>query len=96
MVQNIVIPIFLQVLELLDNTLLLETNWFQKAKARLYFDKQKLNLHYLNQLAEVPISNNGIKTLVLYQKDDKYKSEEGDTFGKFEYKESNEAEEIEG
>ncbi|RIB27353.1 hypothetical protein C2G38_2160736 [Gigaspora rosea] len=60
-VQNIAIPISLQVLESLDNTLLLGTDWFQKpmhteANAHIYFDKQKLCLHYLDQSVEIPIS----------------------------------------
>ncbi|CAG8846045.1 28768_t:CDS:1, partial [Gigaspora margarita] len=96
MVQNIAIPISLQVLESSDDTLLLGTNWFQKANARIYFDQQKLYLHYLDNSVEVPISNNGVETLAPYQNDSEYESDGGDTFDEFEYEEDNETEEVEG
>ncbi|CAG8780848.1 5735_t:CDS:2, partial [Gigaspora margarita] len=45
---------------------------------------------------EVPISNNGVETLALYQEEGEFESEGSKTFDKFEYKEDNKAEEVEG
>ncbi|CAG8641505.1 1147_t:CDS:2, partial [Cetraspora pellucida] len=41
MIQNTIIPSTVQVIESSDETLLLGTDWFQKAKARLHFDEQQ-------------------------------------------------------
>ncbi|CAG8750084.1 3869_t:CDS:2 [Gigaspora margarita] len=41
---NIVVPTFLYIIELLKETLLLGTNWFQKTNAQIHFDEQKLYL----------------------------------------------------
>ncbi|CAG8827395.1 6939_t:CDS:2, partial [Gigaspora margarita] len=43
------------------------TDWFQKTKTRIYFDKQKLYLQYANRFAEVPISYSSIESLTPYE-----------------------------
>ena len=47
--QNIVIPIDLQVIESKDETLLLGTDWFTKARANLDFDNYTLKIQYLGK-----------------------------------------------
>src|SRR5205807_1840938 len=47
--QNIAIPIDLQVIKSKDETLLLETNWFTKSRANLDFDNYTLKIRYLGK-----------------------------------------------
>jgi len=51
--QNIAIPIDLQVIESKDETLLLGTDWFTKARANLDFDNYTLKIRYLEKWATI-------------------------------------------
>ncbi|CAG8510750.1 31934_t:CDS:2 [Gigaspora margarita] len=83
---EVVVPTTLYVIESLDDTLLLETEWFQKTKARIHFDEQKLYLKYADRLAEIKISNSGNEDLKPRKDEDNY-SEDRDTFDEFDYEE---------
>ncbi|CAG8645833.1 3252_t:CDS:2, partial [Gigaspora margarita] len=62
--QDIVIPIGLKVIESIKKILLLETDWFTKARAILDFDKHTLNIRYLgrqttiNTTLPIPVNKN--------------------------------------
>ncbi|CAG8526281.1 3530_t:CDS:2 [Cetraspora pellucida] len=51
-VNSINIPIYLQVLESVDENLLLGTDWFQKALVIVNFDEQKLKFKYKSKNLE--------------------------------------------
>ena len=48
-IQDLVIPIQLQVIESKEETLLLDTDWFEKIKVKWNFDKQSLQIYYNNR-----------------------------------------------
>lgn len=93
-IKKITIPTTFQVIESRDETLLLGTDWFQRANARIHFDEQKLYLKYQGQSAEVPISHNDATFLQTPEGTD-VSDEDPDTCDEFEY-ESEELEEKEG
>ncbi|CAG8827070.1 4206_t:CDS:1, partial [Cetraspora pellucida] len=88
-IQDVRVPIFLQIIEFPEETLLLETDWFQKANAQLYFDSQKLRISNDEKAVEIPISNTGIETLTPSYGKQEYDSDGGDTFDEFDYEEDN-------
>ena len=51
--QNIAIPINLQVIESSDETLLLGTDWFNKSRAKLDFGAHTLHIRYLGKQATI-------------------------------------------
>ncbi|CAG8676924.1 16101_t:CDS:2, partial [Acaulospora morrowiae] len=78
-----------------DKTLLLGTDWFQKGKALIHFDEQKILLKYQGKELEVLISHNGLEKLVRPDEIEASDYESGDAFDKWEY-ESEEMEKKEG
>ena len=50
-IQDIIIPINLQVIESMDETLLFGTDWFNKSRAKLDFENNTLNIRYLGKMA---------------------------------------------
>jgi hypothetical protein len=48
-VNDIIIPVNLQVIDSRDETLLLRTDWFNKARAKLDFENSTLNVRYLGR-----------------------------------------------
>ncbi|CAG8781668.1 772_t:CDS:1, partial [Acaulospora morrowiae] len=94
-IQGVTIPVKLRVIESRDETLLLGTDWFQKTKARIHFDEQKIFLRYQGKELEIPISHNGVEELTRPDESEESDYESGGTYGEFEY-ESEEVEEEEG
>ncbi|CAG8522358.1 5962_t:CDS:2, partial [Scutellospora calospora] len=94
-IQNTIIPSTVQVIESSDETLLLGTDWFQKVKARIHFDEQKLILKYQGRTIEVPISYTGNEALNQHNKENNWDVESGDTFDEFTY-EDEDLDEAEG
>ncbi|CAG8649938.1 10551_t:CDS:2 [Cetraspora pellucida] len=89
------------ILESVDENLLLGTDWFQKARAMVNFDEQKLVIRYLGRRFEVPIMHTDKgKQKEYVNKDmrsgdhDSDENDDDDLFEKFEY-ESEDLEEVE-
>ncbi|CAG8604067.1 8975_t:CDS:2, partial [Cetraspora pellucida] len=98
-IPNVRIPTALQVLESVDETLLLGTDWFQKAWAMLDFDEQKLVIRYMGRRFEVPIMHmdkGKQKECILEELEsgDHDEDEANELFDEMEY-ESEELEEVE-
>ncbi|CAG8629998.1 186_t:CDS:2 [Gigaspora rosea] len=58
-IQDALIASTFQIIKSSIETLLLETNWFLKAHARLHFDEWRLYLKHQDRTVEVPISHTG-------------------------------------
>ncbi|CAG8756457.1 8453_t:CDS:2 [Cetraspora pellucida] len=100
-VNGINIPTYLQVLKSVDKNLLLGTDWFQKARAMVDLNKQKLVIRYLDKRFEVPIMHTDKGKQKEYVNEDMRsgdhdgdKNDDDDLFEEFEYK-SKDLEEVE-
>jgi hypothetical protein len=56
-IQTIAVPITLQVIESTEDTLLLGTDWFNKARATLNFDDQTLQIRYMGKVVVIPTNH---------------------------------------
>ncbi|CAG8672219.1 6256_t:CDS:2, partial [Acaulospora morrowiae] len=70
LIQGILIPTSVQMVDSKDEILILENNWFEKVKARIYIDKQKLVLKYKSQMIKVLITNNRARKVSTNKTDD--------------------------
>jgi predicted aspartyl protease len=63
-IQDLLIPISLQVIDSQDETLLLGTDWFRKTHASLDFGTNQIRLRYLAKIITVPITSSANETPV--------------------------------
>ncbi|CAG8771400.1 12061_t:CDS:2, partial [Acaulospora morrowiae] len=61
MIQGSQIPISLQVVDLTDKIFLLGNDWFERVKAWIYYDKQRLVFKYTEKVIKISISNDIMK-----------------------------------
>ncbi|CAG8799070.1 20130_t:CDS:1, partial [Racocetra persica] len=65
-----------------DETMLLDIDWFQKVRARIHFDEQKLLFRYLGKSNEIPIIQTCEDKLEIPQ--EAYSSNKDDFFNTYE------------
>ena len=65
-IQNLLIPISLQVIDSQDETLLLGTDWFRKTHASLDFGTNQIRLRYLAKTITVPVTSSANEIPVNY------------------------------
>ena len=96
-VQDLLIPIHLQVMDSVDETLLLGTDWFNKTCATLSFDTQTLHLKYLRKTVEVQtthVKGNELPNIYEQEDDDDLVDELQQEESKEEYEEQYEQEDL--
>ncbi|CAG8606303.1 14522_t:CDS:2 [Acaulospora morrowiae] len=79
-IQGMLIPTPVQVVDFKNEILILENNWFEKIKARIYIDEQKLVLKYEGQKIKVSITNDRARKVPANETDDdkQYNKEQAD------------------
>ncbi|CAG8612844.1 9941_t:CDS:2 [Acaulospora morrowiae] len=78
-IQEILIPTPVQVVDSKDEILILGNDWFEKVKARIYIDEQKLILKYKDQKIKVPITNDRARKMLANETDDNEQYDEKQT-----------------
>ncbi|CAG8640431.1 13606_t:CDS:2, partial [Acaulospora morrowiae] len=71
------IPTPLQVVDLSDETFLLGNDWFERVKARIYYDEQKFVLKHNGKIIKIPISNDVTKKILVNEGEKEEPNDEG-------------------
>ena len=92
-VQGILIPITLQIIESTNDTLLLGTDWCRMTKANIDFESEEMQIKYRGRVTNVTISFESLKISI--PKDYEYDDEIDEMLEEEEYEEKSDLEERE-